>query len=214
MIRLYASLAAIAVAALAGGSWVALRGGGSGDPFAPCRESAIAGGAASIGGDFELVSETGETVTDDEVLSQPSLVYFGYTSCPDVCPYDAARNAEAVDLLAGRGYDVQPVFITIDPERDTPEVLADYTDYLHPEMLGLTGSDAQVKQTAEAYRAFYSKRDGEERGFYFVDHSTFSYLMLPEHGFVELFRGAAGPSGEGVTAKEVADRAACFLDAA
>lgn len=214
MTRLYAYLAAVAVIALLGGSWVALRGGGSGDPFGPCRASAIAGGTAAIGGDFELVSETGETVTDDEVLSEPSLVYFGYTFCPDVCPFDAARNADAVDLLAERGYDVQPVFITVDPQRDTPEVLAEYTDYLHPDMLGLTGDEAQVGRAAQAYRAFHSRRDGEEPDFYFMDHSTFSYLMLPEHGFVELFRGAAGPSGVGVTAKEVADRAACFLEAA
>ena len=214
MTRLYASLAAIAVTALVGGSWIVLRGGGSGDPFAPCRESVVAGGAAAIGGNFELVSETGETVTDDEVLSEPSLIYFGYTSCPDVCPFDAARNADAVDLLAERGYDVQPVFITIDPERDTPEVLADYTNYLHPDMLGLTGSDEQVEQVAQAYRTYYSRRDSEEPGFYFMDHLTFSYLMLPEHGFVEFFRGAAGPSGEGVTAEEVADRTACFLEAA
>lgn len=214
MTRLYASLASLAVTALVGGSWIALRGGGSDDPFGPCRASAIAGGSASIGGDFELVSETGETVTDEKVLSKPSLVYFGYTFCPDVCPFDAARNADAVDLLAERGYDVQPVFITIDPVRDTPEVLAEYTGYLHPDMLGLTGSDEQVKQAAQAYRAFYSRRDGEEPDFYFVDHSTFSYLMLPEHGFVEIFRGAPGASGEGITAEEVADGAACFLDRA
>lgn len=112
---------------------------------------------------------------------------------------------------------MQPVFVTIDPERDTPEVLADFTDYLHPDMLGLTGSEEQVSQAAQAYRAFHSRRDGEEPDFYLVDHSTFSYLMLPEHGFVEIFRGAPGApgaSGEGVTAEEVAEQTACFLNAA
>lgn len=212
MTRLYAALATVAVVALAVGGGLAVRGG-SDDAFGDCRETTIAGGSAAIGGDFELISETGETVTDEEVLSRPSLVYFGYTFCPDVCPYDAARNADAVDMLAEAGYDVQPVFVSVDPQRDTPEVLAEYTDYLHPDMLGLTGSPAQVRDAAQTYRAFYSVRDADDPDFYLVDHSTFSYLMLPDHGFVELFRGASGPGGDGVSAEEVAERAACFLQA-
>jgi protein SCO1 len=71
-------------------------------------------------------------VTEADVITKPSLVYFGYTFCPDVCPFDMARNADAVDLLAERGYDVQPVFISVDPERDTPERLAEFTDFMHP----------------------------------------------------------------------------------
>ncbi|MEO8531136.1 MAG: SCO family protein, partial [Deltaproteobacteria bacterium] len=98
------------------------------DPtFADCRQSVVAGGAGAIGGPFTLVDENGATVTDKQVISEPSLIYFGYTYCPDVCPIDAARNAEVTDLLAAQNIAVTPVFISIDPERDTPEVLKAYT---------------------------------------------------------------------------------------
>lgn len=204
------TLASLVVLAAAAGTatavWWMERGD---DPFAPCREGAVAG-AAAIGGPFELVSETGETVTAAEVLDEPSLVYFGYTYCPDVCPFDASRNAEAVDLLAERGYDVQPVFISVDTERDTPEVMAEFTDYMHPDMLGLTGSPEQIKAAAQAYRVYYAKR-GDDPATYLMDHTVFTYLMLPDHGFVDLFRGAPGASGEGVTAEQVAERTACYL---
>lgn len=134
-------LALVAAGALAalltGTAWMAFRPGVAG----PCPGSGIAG--AAIGGPFTLVDETGATVTDAEVIDRPSLIYFGYTFCPDVCPFDAARNAEAVDLLAARGHDVKPVFISVDPKRDTPGIVGEFTDFLHDEMLGLTGSPSQ-----------------------------------------------------------------------
>ena len=176
----------------------------SDDQFAGCRATSVAGGG-SIGGPFTLVSETGETVTDAQVLNKPALVYFGYTFCPDVCPLDAARNAETVEVLAEQGYDVRPIFISIDPERDTPEVMSEYTDYLHPEMLGLTGSLEQVKAASQAYRTYFRKHEGDDE-YYLVDHSVFTYLMLPETGFAEFF-------GRDVTADEMAAQTACFIDA-
>jgi|SRR6056297_450143 len=210
MIRTIAiAAAAIAVAGL-GAMYVA--GFGEADPedgFAQCRASNVAGGAAQIGGPFELVSETGETVTDADVIDKPTLIYFGYTYCPDVCPMDAARNAEAVDVLESRGYMVKPVFISVDPARDTPEVMAEFTDYLHPRMIGLTGSEEQVRAASKAYRTYFQAQEpdeGEEE-FYLVDHSTMSYLSLPGHGFVEFFR-------RDVTPEKMADRIACFADAA
>lgn len=178
----------------------------SDDAFAQCRASAVAGGSATIGGPFTLVDEDGATVTDQDVLgSTPALLYFGYTYCPDVCPLDAARNAEAVALLDERGYDVLPVFISIDPERDTPEVLKEFTDYLHPRMLGLTGTPDQTDAASKAFRTYYRKQEGDPE-YYLVDHSTFSYLTLPEYGFVEFFR-------RDLPADQMADRMACFLDA-
>lgn len=178
----------------------------SDDAFAQCRASAVAGGSATIGGPFTLVDENGATVTDQDVLgSTPALLYFGYTYCPDVCPLDAARNAEAVALLDERGYDVLPVFISIDPKRDTPEVLKEFTDYLHPRMLGLTGTPDQTDAASKAFRTYYRKQEGDPE-YYLVDHSTFSYLTLPEHGFVEFFR-------RDLPADQMADRMACFLDA-
>lgn len=208
MTRLIAIVATAAVILLLGVSYYMTMLGGDDDQFAQCRASSVAGGAGQIGGPFTLVDETGKTVTDKEVVDQPALIYFGYTFCPDVCPLDAARNAEAVEILESRGKMVKPVFISIDPERDTPEMLADFTDYLHPRMLGLTGSAEQVKAASKAYRTFYQAQkpaEGEE-DLYLVDHSTMSYLTLPEHGFVEFFR-------RDVTPEQMADRTQCFIDA-
>lgn len=213
MTRTYAIAAVAAVIALLGATWYFAFARGGDDRFAQCREGAIAGGTSSIGGPFTLVDGQGRTVTDKDVITKPSLIYFGYTFCPDVCPFDVSRNAEAVDLLTERGYDVQPVFISIDPERDTPEVVGEYADYMHPDMIGLTGSEEQVKAASKAYKTFYSKHDtGDE--YYQMNHSTFTYLVLPDHGFVEFFRAAPTEPGKGLEAPDMAEQVACYLDAA
>ncbi|MFY0308433.1 SCO family protein [Leisingera sp. D0M16] len=204
MTRVYALLAAAFVAALVGSAWFLTRGGSGGDKFAQCRSSQIAGGADTIGGAFELVNAKGETVTDKDVITEPSIVYFGYTFCPDVCPMDSARNADAVDVLAERGISVTPVFISIDPDRDTPEAVGDFAANLHEKMIGLTGSLEQVKAASKAYKTYFKKNEGDE-DYYLVDHSTFSYLVLPEEGFVEFFR-------RDETAEQMADKAACFIE--
>jgi len=210
MKRIYAISALALTAALLGGIGLSIvlgRAGQDEDQFAECRASRVAGGPGDIGGPFELVSETGETVTDADVITQPSLLYFGYTFCPDVCPLDNARNAIAVEILEERDRMVTPVFISIDPERDTPEVLADFTDNMHPRMIGLTGSVEQTTAASQAYRTYFNAHEEGDDGFYLVDHSTFTYLVLPEHGFVEFFRRDTSP-------EEMADRVACFADAA
>jgi len=165
-----------------------------------CSASAVAG--ATIGGPFELVDKNGQTVTDGDVITQPTLIYFGYTFCPDFCPLDVARNAAAVDILAARGIDVTPVFISIDPARDTPEVVGDYAAAFHPDMVGLTGSAAQVDAASKAYKTFYSKADDDPE-YYLMQHSTFTYLTFPDAGFVEFFRQADSP-------EKVAEAVACF----
>jgi protein SCO1 len=203
MTRLYAALAAlIAVLGLGFMGWKAFLDRPD-DAFAQCRQGQVAGG--DIGGPFTLVNTAGQTVTDAEVLAEPALVYFGYTFCPDVCPFDMARNVEAVDMLAARGLKVTPVFISIDPERDTPEALADYALNMHPDLVALTGTEAQVKAASQAYKTFYRKQESADE-FYLVDHSTFTYLMLPGTGFVDFFRRE-------ITSAEMADSVACFLEA-
>ncbi|UWQ28729.1 SCO family protein [Leisingera sp. M523] len=204
MTRVYALFAVAFVAALVGGAWFMTRGGAGGDKFAQCRSSQIAGGTDTIGGAFELVNAKGETVTDKDVITEPSIVYFGYTFCPDVCPMDSARNADAVDVLAERGISVTPVFISIDPGRDTPEAVGDFAENLHEKMIGLTGSLDQVKAASKAYKTYFKKNEGDE-DYYLVDHSTFSYLVLPEDGFVEFFR-------RDETAEQMADKTACFIE--
>jgi protein SCO1/2 len=181
--------------------------GAGDDLFAECRTTRIAGGSGAIGGSFSLVDEDGRRVTDQDVLSEPALVYFGYTYCPDVCPTDTARNAEAIDILEERGFSVTPVFISVDPRRDTPDVLKEWTDYLHPRMIGLTGSEEEIRAVAQAYKTYYKVPENPADDTYLVDHMTQTYLMLPGVGFVEFF-------SRDETAETLADRVACFLDTA
>lgn len=196
--------AAIAVVCLTIGLvsfWYLSRGGGD-TAYAQCGTSAV--GGADIGGPFELLNAQGETVTDKDVITEPSIIYFGFTFCPDVCPLDTARNAEAVELLAERGLSTTPIFISIDPERDTPEVVGEYATLFHDKMIGLTGSLEQVDAASKAYKTYYKKQPSEDE-FYLVDHSVFSYLVLPEQGFVEFFRREA-------SAEQVADITQCFIE--
>lgn len=203
MTRLYAGVAAGAIAALLGATaWYVLQSRQD-DAFAQCRQGQIAGG--DIGGPFTLINTAGETVTDVEVLAKPALVYFGYTFCPDICPFDMARNVEAVDILEERGFDVTPVFITIDPERDTPDALADYAQNMHPKLIALTGSPDQVKSAANAYRTVYQKQKSDDE-FYLMNHMTHTYLMLPKTGFVDFFR-------RDLTSDQMAESVACFMEA-
>ena len=204
MRAIVATAASVAAALIGGPAYMAFFNAED-TSFAQCTGGAVATGAASIGGPFELISETGQTVTDLDVITRPTLVYFGYTFCPDVCPLDAYRNGQAADILSDEGLDIGTVFISIDPERDTPQVLDEYTDAMHPDMIGLTGSPEQVKAASQAYKTFYDKQPSEDE-FYLVNHSTFTYLVFPEIGFVDFFRREA-------TAEQIADRVSCFMTA-
>ncbi|WP_068298885.1 SCO family protein [Pararhodobacter sp. CCB-MM2] len=174
------------------------------DPFAPCRTTNAMGGLDQIGGPFTLVNSEGQTVTDADVITMPSIVYFGYTFCPDVCPLDSARNALATEILEENGEIVQPVFISFDPARDTPEVVGEFASIFHPRMVGLTGSDEQVRAASRAYRTYFAQQDSGDDEFYLMDHSTFSYFVIPGQGTVEIFR-------HDETAEAVAEKAQCFL---
>lgn len=208
MTRFYAGSALALVAAMLGAIGYMILSGRpeAADRFAGCRASVVAGGMGAIGGPFTLVDGSGATVTDATVIDRPALVYFGYTFCPDVCPFDTSRNAAAVDLLQERGIDAKPVFITVDPARDTPEVMGEFARYVHPAMVGLSGSPAQVEEAARAYRVYARKQDGDD-SYYLVDHSTFTYLVLPGHGVVEFFRRETTPEA-------MAETTACFVGAA
>lgn len=203
MVRLYAILATVVLAVGLGAMWLLTRGGAD-DKFAQCRSAQIAGGSAAIGGPFELVNAKGETVTDKDVITEPTLVYFGYTFCPDVCPLDMSRNVESVDLLAERGQSVTPLFISIDPDRDTPEAVGDFAFNLHERMIALTGSPEQVKAASKAYKTYYKAHDKSDE-YYLVDHSTFTYLVTPEDGFLEFFK-------RDDSAEQMADKVGCFLE--
>jgi len=136
-------------------------------------------------------------------VTMPTILYFGYTFCPDVCPLDNARNAEAVEILEAQGILAQPVMASVDPARDTVPVLAEFAAIFHPRMIGLTGTEAQVRAAAQAFRVVFAAQPATD-GFYLVDHSTHSYLLLPGFGYVEFLPRALSP-------QQVAERVACFV---
>lgn len=162
--------------------------------------SALAG--IEIGGPFELVDQTGKTVTQANFAGKLMLVYFGYTFCPDICPTELLTMGQAVDLLGDNAADVVPVFITVDPKRDTIEKMKDYVAAFHPRMVGLTGSEDRVTAAAKAYRVFFRyapAKDGGELGDdYRVDHTSYIYLMDREGKYVAHF--VHGQSAEAIAA--------------
>jgi protein SCO1/2 len=192
------------VLALGAGASAWLVFGARGDRLAECREGGALVGA-NVGGPFELTRADGVRVTDRDVIDRPTLLYFGYTHCPDFCPADATNMGLAADLLAERGVAVNTVFITIDPARDTPEVVGYFTDAMHPDMIGLTGSDEDIAAAARAWRVYYAK-SGADPDYYLMDHSTFTYLAAPGRGFLDFFRHGTPPA-------EIADRVACYAKA-
>jgi cytochrome oxidase Cu insertion factor (SCO1/SenC/PrrC family) len=133
-------------------------------------------GHGSVGGPFTLTDHTGKQRSDAEFRGKLMIVYFGYTFCPDVCPTDLMSITQALDALGPGARDVQAVFITIDPERDT-KVLADYVFAFHPSLIGLTGAPEEIRNIANAYKAFYVKVPDERSGEYSIDHTGVIYLM-------------------------------------
>ncbi|MEM6477638.1 MAG: SCO family protein [Pseudomonadota bacterium] len=172
--------------------------------LAQCIGTSVAGG--DVGGPFTLVSEDGQTVTDRDVINGPTLVYFGYTFCPDVCPMDTDRMAQAMEILDEQGKGIDALFVSIDPVRDTPDYLAEFTDYFHPRLVGLSGTEEQVKTAADEYRVFYRKVETDEEDFYLMDHSTLTYLMTPDEGMVTFFRRDLAPEA-------MAEQVGCVVDA-
>ena len=133
-------------------------------------------GRGPIGGPFTLTDHTGRLRSDSEFRGRLMIVYFGYTFCPDVCPTDLQAITMALSALGPLATEVQPIFITIDPERDT-RVLADYVSAFHPSLIGLTGSPQDIRKVANAYKAFYAKVSDERTGEYSIDHAGVIYLM-------------------------------------
>jgi cytochrome oxidase Cu insertion factor (SCO1/SenC/PrrC family) len=144
-------------------------------------------GAALVGGPIELVSHKGENVTDKDFRGKYMLVSFGYTYCPDVCPTELQVISAALDELGEKARDIQPIFITIDPERDTVATLAQYMPSFHPSYIGLTGRPEAIAKAAKAYRVYYSKSENKSGGDYLMDHSSIIYLMDKEGTFLKHF---------------------------
>jgi protein SCO1 len=154
--------------------------------------------ASAIGGSFRLVDQNGKTVTDADLKGKWSLVYFGYTHCPDACPTALNDIAIALDQLGPRREAVRSVFITVDPERDTPEVLKEYVTSFDAAILALSGSPEEIARAAKAYRVYYAKHP-EPGGDYSMDHSSVIYVMDPEGRFTASFTHQSTP-------EEIAER--------
>ncbi len=149
-------------------------------------------GALGIGGPFELVDGDGKPVTDKTFRGKYMLVYFGYTFCPDVCPTTLNQVADALDRLGAKADRVVPVFITVDPKRDTPAAVKEFAAAFSPRMVGLTGSAEQIGKAARAYRVYYAeRRTGPGPNEYSMDHSSILYLMGPDGAFVGPIRAEA-----------------------
>lgn len=149
---------------------------------APAAEPPLAG--AAIGGDFALTASDGRTVRWNDFAGRYRVVYFGYAFCPDICPTDMQRVAQGLKVLQasdpGTAAKIQPIFITIDPERDTPQVVGEFAAAFSPDIIGLTGTPDQIAATARAFKVFYAKGDAVPGGGYLVDHSNIVYLFGPE----------------------------------
>ena len=141
-----------------------------------------------IGGAFELIDQSGKARTDRDFRGRLLLVYFGFTFCPDICPTDLQAIGLAMDRLGAAADKVQPLFVTLDPERDTPEHLAQYVPMFHPRLIGLTGSPAAVHAAAEAYRVYFRRVEFEKsEADYTIDHSAFIYLMDGDGKYLGFF---------------------------
>ena len=162
----------------------------------PVAEDASAGtvsvpAGVSIGGPFHLVDDKGHTVTDADYRGRWMLVFFGYTNCPDECPLTLQKMAAALGKLGPLADKVAPLFVTVDPARDTPARLASYLENFDARIVGLTGTDEQIATAAKAYRVYYSPAEHEKSGADIVGHSTFLYLMDPAGRFDALLASDA-----------------------
>ena len=163
-------------------------------PTAEQGETSRSTGTALVGGPFELVSHTGQTMTEADFAGQYMLIYFGFTFCPDVCPTELQVMSAALDILGDDGRNVTPVLISIDPERDSVEAMAQYVVNFHPRLVGLTGTPEQVAAAASAYRVYYQKvADDSSAATYTMDHSSVVYLMGPDGAFIKHFGPGTSP---------------------
>jgi len=155
-------------------------------------------GTATIGGPFALVSTNGENVSDQSYRGKWLLIFFGYTFCPDVCPTSLNDMSVALEKLGSDVNDIQPLFITVDPQRDTRQVMAEYLKSFDPRIVGLTGTQAQIDSVVKEYRVYAESQKAEGDENYLVSHSAYVYLMDPRGTFVNVIQ--AGTSGEEMAA--------------
>ncbi len=161
----------------------------------------------TIGGPFTLIDHNGQIRHDADFRGHYMVIYFGYTYCPDICPFDLRKMTKALDQLNTKGEEIIPIFISIDPERDTQERLADYVDALHPRLIALTGSPQQIAQAASQYRVYYARSDesAPSGDGYLINHSALFYLMGPDGRYITHIPSGANEEQMITTLKSVID---------
>lgn len=142
----------------------------------------------ALKGEFDLIDENGKTIKAIDFKGPYHLIYFGYTYCPDICPTELNTLTLALEELGAEAHQIQPLFISVDPERDTPELLKEYVKLFHPKLKGYTGTQAQITKIAKAFNVYYTKFNDEASNDYLIDHSTFFYLLNPEGKLVTMYR--------------------------
>jgi len=159
--------------------------------------------AQAIGGPFKLKTSRGDVVTERDFRGKWLLVYFGYTHCPDICPTTLAEVVQTIDLLGAAGAGVQPLFISIDPERDTPEVMDAYVKALDARIIGMTGTPADIAAAAKGYKVHYAKMEtkSSDARDYQMEHSSFVYVMGPDGRYMTLFTPGAGQTPDKMAPK-------------
>ena len=151
-----------------------------------------------VGGPFALTDHNGQRRTDADFRGKVMLIYFGFTFCSDVCPTDLQAIASAIDKLGPSGETVQPLFITVDPEKDTPEQLKGHVGLFHPRMIGLTGSVRQIRKVADDFKVYFAKTEPSKRADTGIDHSGFTFVVGPDGKYLGFF--PPGSSGERIAA--------------
>ena len=188
---LVTSLVILLVGAIGTGAWVYTQ--------VSDRQAAV----PSLGGPYSLTDHTGATVTHASWEGKYQLMYFGYTFCPDVCPTSLSVMSDALDEMGPAASAVKPLFVTVDPERDTLAVLNAYHEHFHPDFSNLTGTEEEIAAIAKAYRVYYAKVETDELTDYLMDHTSIVYLMSPDGRYVTHFAHDADPVAMAARLKEI-----------
>lgn len=178
------SLAALCIGALI--AFVQIQNENAAVTQKPGAPMAVAG--VQIGGNFTLTDQGGNTVTEKNFAGKYKLIYFGFTFCPAVCPTELAKMTRALNMLGGKADAIQPLFITVDPDRDTPQIMGSYVKAFYPRLIGLTGTQAQIDAVLKSYRIYAKKVQTPEMSDYTMDHSSFIYLMSPDDTLIAIYR--------------------------
>ena len=174
-------LCLIVVVLIASGAWLSLR---------QSDERQI--GSELVGGSFELIDQDRNSITNNSFPNKFKIIYFGFTFCPDVCPMGLTTISEALDSLGTKAKHIQPIFITLDPLRDTAEVLKSYKENFHESIIFLTGSEEQIRSVAKLYKVYFRKTNDADD--YLIDHSAITFIMAPSGGYLKHF----GPNATAV----------------